>query len=52
VTFSSDGTMSWSGGASGTWTHSGSLVKLTWHKSEVDIDTMNNSHWRVEGVKQ
>lgn len=42
----------------------GTSVTLTWHKSEVDIDTMtlsgdgramsgsNNSVWSVEGIKQ
>lgn len=63
VTFSSDGTMSWSGGASGTWKRTGSSLTLTWKKSETDIDTMtlagdgrtmtgsNNSGWSVQGVK-
>ena len=65
VTFSRAGTMAWSGGAAGTWTHVGATVTLTWTKgsSAGSVDTMtlaanqasmaghNNTGWSVVATK-
>jgi hypothetical protein len=61
VTFNKDGTMSWSGGMSGTYKQSGYGVTLTWPNGvdnmvlRVDLDTMdgsNKSGWKVRGTRQ
>jgi hypothetical protein len=62
VTFDSDGTMTWSGGSSGTWTQSGRTISLQW-KGKDFKDTMtlsedgktmagtNNAGWQVQGTR-
>lgn len=66
VTINPDGTMTSSGGASGTWTQSGNQLTLTWTQGSaagsiddltlsVDGRTLNgqNRHgWRVRGTRQ
>jgi hypothetical protein len=65
VTFSSDHTMTWSGGSNGTWAQAGNTVTLTWtSKKPVSVDTMtlsadgrtmngaNNTGWAVRGIRR